>query len=162
MRITCHLSLGRERRDGQEAVFFAPPPAQRVDEEMDIKQYVPTGVSGLDHVLKGGFRRKGFYLLQGDPGSGKTTVALQYVLNRLKAGEPSLYITLTESREDLENAARSHGWSLDALEVCDLTKSAANLAGEPESSVFHPSETELGETTQLIFAAVDRVKPRHV
>src|SRR5262249_59939166 len=99
--------------------------------------------------------------VQGDRGSGKTTVALQYVSGRLRAGEPCLYITLTESRRDLENTCASHGWSLDGVEVCDLTQSAANLAGEPESSVFHPSETELGETTRAIFAAVEKARPRH-
>src|SRR4051794_11322990 len=126
---------------------------------MDEKQFVPTGVSGLDYVLMGGFLREGFYLLQGDPGSGKTTVALQYVLGRLEAGESCLYITLTESRRDLENTCRAHGWTLDGLEICDLTKSAANLVGEPESSIFHPSETELGETTKAIFGAVEKAKP---
>jgi circadian clock protein KaiC len=125
-------------------------------------KFVPTGVPGLDDVLKGGYLREGFYLIQGDPGSGKTTVALQYALARVKAGEPILYITLTESRRDLEMACLSHGWSLAGIEVCDLTKTAINLIGEPEASVFHPSETELGETTQAIFAAVERVKPRHV
>jgi circadian clock protein KaiC len=124
--------------------------------------FVPTGVPGLDDVLMGGFRREGFYLLQGDPGSGKTTIALQYALGRVAAGERCLYITLTESRRDLENACRSHGWSLDGIEICDLTKSAANLAGEPEMSVFHPSETELGETTRDVFAAVEKARPRHV
>lgn len=123
---------------------------------------VPTGVPGLDYVLLGGFVRDGFYLLQGDPGSGKTTVALQFARGRVAAGESCLYVSLTESRRDLENAARSHGWSLDGIAFCDLTRSAANLAGEPESSVFHPSETELGETTQAIFAAVEAAKPRHV
>jgi circadian clock protein KaiC len=123
---------------------------------------IPTGVPGLDYVLLGGFVAEGFYLVQGDPGSGKTTVALQFVLNRIKVGEPCLYITLTESRRDLENACDSHGWSLKGVEVCDLTRSAANLAGEPESSVFHPSETELGETTKAIFDAVNKAKPRHV
>lgn len=126
------------------------------------KQFVSTGVSGLDHVLMGGFVREGFYLIQGDPGSGKTTVAIQYARCRIEAGESCLYITLTESRRDLENACRSHGWSLDGIEICDLTRSAANLAGEPESSIFHPSETELGETTKAIFASVEKVKPQHV
>jgi circadian clock protein KaiC len=125
-------------------------------------QFVPTGVLGLDDVLMGGFLREGFYLVQGDPGSGKTTVALQYVLGRTTAKEPCLYITLTESRADLGNTARAHGWSLEGIEVCDLTKSAANLSGEPDSSVFHPSEIELGETTQAIFAAVEQAKPKHV
>ncbi len=126
------------------------------------KEYITTGVPGLDHVLCGGFLREGFYLLQADPGSGKTTVALQYILGRMREGETSLYVTLTESRADLENACDSHGWSLDGLELCDLTESAAGLIGEGKASIFHPSETELGDTTKAILAAVERVKPRHV
>jgi circadian clock protein KaiC len=125
-------------------------------------QFVSTGVPGLDHVLMGGFQSEGFYLIQGDPGSGKTTLALQFALSRIKLGESCLYVTLTESRKDLENAAHSHGWSLQGIEVCDLTQSAVNLAGETEASVFHPSDTELGEITQAIFEAVGRVKPDHV
>jgi circadian clock protein KaiC len=124
--------------------------------------FVPTGVPGLDHVLMGGFLREGFYLVQGDPGSGKTTLALQFVLGRKAAGERCLYISLTESRKDLDSACRSHGWSLEGVDVCDLSRSAANLAGEPESSVFHPSETELGETTQTVLAAVEKARPQHV
>ena len=128
----------------------------------DHRQYVTTGVPGLDQVLMGGFLRKGFYLLQGDPGSGKTTLALQFLLAREAAGERCLYITLTESLADLENACLSHGWGLDGLRVCDLTGSAANLAGEVEASVFHPSEIELGETTRAILAAVEEAKPDFV
>jgi circadian clock protein KaiC len=124
--------------------------------------FIPTGVPGLDYVLMGGFLREGFYLVQGDPGSGKTTVALQYLLGRKQAGERCLYITLTETALDLANACRSHGWSIDGLELCDLTRTAANLASESEASVFHPSETELGETTQAIIAAVRETRPQHV
>ncbi len=138
------------------------PPLPHDEAPLSHPKFVPTGVPGFDDVLTGGYLREGFYLIQGDPGSGKTTVALQFALARVKAGEPILYITLTESRRDLEMACVSHGWSLAGIEVCDLTKTAINLIGEPEASVFHPSETELGETTQAIFAAVERVKPRHV
>jgi circadian clock protein KaiC len=127
-----------------------------------VSSFIPTGVPGLDHVLMGGFLQAGFYLLQGDPGSGKTTVALQFIRSRVAAGDACLYITLTESRADLQRACDSHGWSLDGIAICDLTNSAANLAGEPESSVFHPSETELGETTKAIFDAVATTKPQYV
>lgn len=125
-------------------------------------QFVPSGVFGLDHVLMGGFLREGFYLIQGDPGSGKTTLALQYAISRTAAHEKTLYITLTESRRDLELTCQAHGWSLGGIEICDLSKSAANLSGEPESSVFHPSETELGETTKAILDAVTASDPQHV
>src|SRR3954465_12515102 len=117
------------------------------------REYIPSNVPGLDYVLMGGILREGFYLLQADPGSGKTTVALQYVLGRLKAGESCLYVTLTESRADLEDACDSHGWSIDSLEICDLTENAASMVGESKASVFHPSETELGDTTKAILAA---------
>jgi circadian clock protein KaiC len=128
----------------------------------DEKRFLSSGVGGLDYVLMGGLLREGFYLIQGDPGSGKTTLALQFVLARKAAGERCLFITLTESRSDLETACFSHGWSLEGVEICDLTKSAANLVGEVEASVFHPSETELGETTQAVLAAVDKAKPQNV
>jgi circadian clock protein KaiC len=78
--------------------------------------------------------------VQGDPGSGKTTLALQFVFGRKQAGERCLYISLTESRKDLENTCRSHSSSLDDLEICDLSRSAANVSGEPESSVISPEK----------------------
>lgn len=123
---------------------------------------VATGISGLDYVLLGGLIRGGFYLIQGDPGSGKTTLALQFVLAQLAAGEPCLYISLTENRRDLEGTCVAHGWSIDSIPLCDLTKSTASLAGELESTIFHPAEIELGETTRAIFEAVARAKPRHI
>ena len=123
---------------------------------------IPTGVPGLDQILIGGFARNGFYLVQGDPGSGKTTLALQYARGRTNAGELCLYVSLTETRQDLEDACASHGWTMEGVEVCDLSRSPANLSGQSEVSVFHPSETELGETTKAIIEEVERVKPKHV
>lgn len=123
---------------------------------------IPTGVPGLDHVLYGGFRREGFILVQGDPGSGKTTLALQFVIESRRRNEPVLYITLTESTKSLENTARSHGWSLEGLEIVDLTRAELGQLGDFEASIFHPSEVELGETTRKILAEVERVRPCHV
>jgi circadian clock protein KaiC len=129
---------------------------------MNSASKIPTGVPGLDNVLMGGLIPSGFYLIQGDPGSGKTTMALQYAIGRAKAGEKLLYVSLTETSKDLENAAASHKWSLKGVEICDLSRSDATLSGQTEVSVFHPSETELGETTQAIMAAVEKFKPQHV
>ena len=123
---------------------------------------IPTGVPGLDEVLIRGFRRNGFYLVQGDPGSGKTTLALQYARGRTEAKELCLYVSLTETRQDLDDACASHGWTMEGIAVCDLSRSPANIRGQSEVSVFHPSETELGETTKAIIAEVERVKPKHV
>jgi circadian clock protein KaiC len=134
-----------------------------VEPRDDENDYIPTGVPGLDYVLGGGFLREGFYLLQGDPGSGKTTVALQFLMEGARDGRRGLYITLTETRKDLERACRSHGWSLDTIEVSDLTRSDFNLSGgEGQYVIFHPSEVELGETTRQILAQVERVKPHQV
>jgi circadian clock protein KaiC len=120
----------------------------------------PSGVPGLDEILFGGFLRDGFYLVQGDPGSGKTTLALQYLHGRSTAGDRCLYVSLTESRQDLVNICESHGWSLAGIEVCDLVRPAT--AADSEPSVYHPSDTELGDIVKAIVADVDRVKPSHV
>jgi circadian clock protein KaiC len=128
---------------------------------MNSASKIPSGVPGLDNVLMGGLIPAGFYLVQGDPGSGKTTMALQYASGRAKAGEKVLYVSLTETSQDLENAAASHKWNLKGIDICDLSRSDANLNGQTEVSVFHPSETELGETTQAIMVAVEKFKPQH-
>jgi hypothetical protein len=98
------------------------------------KRFVPTGgVPGLDYVLHRGFLREGFYLVQGDPGSGKTTVAIQYARCWMEAKKSCLYITLTESRRDLSSACRSHGWSLDGIERRHRSLRPNEVRGHPSS-----------------------------
>jgi circadian clock protein KaiC len=119
-------------------------------------EMVPTNIEGLDSILLGGYRRAGFYLIQGDPGSGKTTLALQFIQGRLRAGERCLYVSLTESRRDIENTCRSHGWSIEGLELLDLTHS---LGDQTAVSVFHPADTELSDIMKIVRAETERVNP---
>ena len=130
--------------------------------ERTAKELVTTGVEGLDNVLLGGFLRGGFYLIQGDPGSGKTTLALQFMQSRLRAGDRCLYLSLTETRADLEAACRSHGWSLEGLEVREVTRSAANLEANSYASVFHPADTELSDITKTLLDEMQRIRPDYV
>lgn len=122
----------------------------------------PTNIQGLDNVLLGGFVKQGFYLVQGDPGSGKTTLALQFIYGRLLEGNRCLYVSLTESRRDLESTCRSHGWSLEGLELRDMARPSSALAEQSQVSVFHPADTELSEMTNVLVADVERVRPEFV
>ena len=124
--------------------------------------YISTGIPGLDTVLKGGFLTGGFYLLQGDPGSGKTTVGLQYLFKRAQEGDKVLYIALTESRRDMEMICNSHGWSLEKLELSDLVRASSNPVEQTKHSIFDPSETELGDLIKTIISEIERVGPSHL
>ena len=121
-----------------------------------------TGILGLDDVLNGGFIPHGLYLIEGDPGSGKTTLSLQYLLEGRKCGEKCLYITLSETKEELVAGAASHGWSLDGLEVIELLADDRELDGSNQVTMYHPSEVELTETTKKIMEAVERINPTRV
>src|SRR5215207_10180640 len=128
-----------------------------------VSERVPTGIIGLDFILKGGLPKNRLHLVEGNPGTGKTTLGLQFLLEGARRGEVGLYITLSESKEELASVAESHGWSLDPLEIQDLTDAGGDsLRDGSQYTVFHPSEVELDETTRLILAEVERVTPDRV
>ena len=105
-------------------------------------QLCRTGIPGLDDILAGGLPCNCFYLVQGDPGSGKTTLALQFLFEGLRHGEKVLYITLAETKAELERVARSHGWSLDGIPLVELSAIESLLQPEHQTTVFHASEVE--------------------
>ena len=118
-----------------------------------------TGVPGLDEVLQGGLLAGRLYLIDGNPGAGKTTLALQYLLEGVRKGESCLYVTLSETKDELLAGARSHGWSLDGIEIVELVSDDRELAGEHDLTMYHPSEVELSRTVQKVLDAVDRYRP---
>ena len=117
-----------------------------------------TGVAGLDDIVRGGLPRDRLYLILGAPGVGKTTLALQFLLAGAAAGEKCLYITLSETEDELRANAASHGWSLDGIHICEL-QPAENIRPEEQYTLFHPSEIELGDLSRAVFEAVERHKP---
>jgi len=121
-----------------------------------------SGIEGLDHILCGGFTPHRMYLLEGVPGSGKTTLALQFLFAGVAAGESVLYVSLSENMEELRSVADSHGWSLDGVHIRELLPQEETLAPQEQYTIFHPSEIELTETTAKILADVDALKPRRV
>lgn len=121
------------------------------------------GVTGLDDILVGGLSRGHVFLLEGNPGAGKTTIALQFLVEGAKLGERCLYITLSETESELRDGAASHGMELgDQVEVFELVPPESLLDPRQQQSLLYSSDLELGETTRMIFEAVDRVKPSRV
>jgi circadian clock protein KaiC len=121
-----------------------------------------TGIPGLDDILNGGLISDRLYLLDGEPGTGKTTLSLQFLLEGVRAGEKCLYITLSETREELLTGAASHGWSLDGLEIIELVADENELDADSQITMYQPSEVELSETTREVLEAVKRTNPSRV
>ncbi len=122
---------------------------------------ISTGVPGLDDILVGGLTPDRLYLLEGTPGTGKTTLALQFLLEGAARREPTLYITLSETGDELKAAAATHGWSLDAINVFELVNELG-LDADREQTILHPAEIELGETVKEVMARVDEIRPARV
>ena len=123
---------------------------------------VSTGCAGLDNILNGGFPLGRLYLIEGDPGAGKTTLALQFTREGVRNGERALYITLSESRADLAHAAQSHGLTLDNIEIVELLPNEGDLMPEQQYTVFHPAEVELNDRMQRIVREIQRVRPERL
>jgi circadian clock protein KaiC len=121
-----------------------------------------TGIPGLDYILGGGFPKERSYLIQGEPGSGKTTLGLQFLLEGVKQREKGLYITLSETKQELEQVACSHGWDIDRLSILDLTTLEQRIPVDATTTLFHPYEVELSETTKVILNEMERLKPERV
>jgi len=130
--------------------------------DLKVLNAISTGTAGLDTVLMGGLPPNRLYLLEGAPGSGKTTLGLRFLIEGARKGESVLYITLSETMEELQTVAQSHGWTLDGIDVFELSAIDEALSGARDQSVLHPWETELGDTIKLIQSIVEKTSPRRV
>src|SRR3954453_13427868 len=130
---------------------------------MTLLPRASTGVEGLDFVLGGGFACNRLHLLEGNPGSGKTTIALQFLMAGAAVGEAGIYVSLAETEQELRAGARSHGWTLDdKVEIFELVTPESVLDPEQQQSLLYSSDLELGETTRRMLDAIERLKPKRV
>jgi circadian clock protein KaiC len=121
-----------------------------------------TGIPGLDDVLGGGLICNRLYVVEGDPGAGKTTLATHFLREGARLGERCLYITLSETAEELTAGAASHGWTLDGIDLVEMVADASDLEADAQVTMYHPSEVELQTTTRRVLDAVERINPVRV
>jgi len=133
-----------------------------MNEETSSPVYLSTGIWGIDTILGGGLASDRLYLIEGEPGTGKTTMALQFLLEGAKKRETVLYITLSETTKEIEAVAASHDWSLDNVHIHEVIPSESTLDPEQQYTIFHPSEVELSTTTKDLIAAIENIKPVRV
>jgi circadian clock protein KaiC len=133
-----------------------------VSPESSSDRIAKTGIEGLDDILSGGLSRGRLYLVEGIPGSGKTTLAMQFLLEGARRGESVLYITLSETAEELQSVAKTHGWDLSGVQVRELLPDEDALETEQQYTMYHPSEVELASTTKMILDDVERLKPSRI
>src|ERR1700759_4497012 len=134
-----------------------------MDAPAELLPRASSGIAGLDEVLEGGWARNRLHLLEGSPGTGKTTIALQFLMQGAAQGEAGIYVSLAETEQELRDGARSHGWEVDRLvEIVELVPPESALDPQQHQSLLYSSELELGETVQRLFEAIERLKPMRV
>jgi circadian clock protein KaiC len=128
----------------------------------DAAQVASSGIAGLDDIMRGGFPRECMFLIAGSPGTGKTTLAMQFLLEGIRRDETCLYVSLSETRAEIEKVAQTHGWDLSKIHISELVPSEHNLSADSQLTVFSPSELELGETTEALIVAADQCRPQRL
>lgn len=136
--------------------------SQRSSQASPASDRCPIGIEGLDNILGGGLARDCSYLIQGDPGSGKTTLALQFLLEGVERGERVFYVSLSETRDELLKVAKSHGWSLEQISLMELSAIEQLLRPEAQTTVFRSSEMELTKISKLLIDKAEKMRPRRV
>jgi circadian clock protein KaiC len=130
-----------------------------------MKSTIPkctTGIPGLDDILGGGLPKNCLYLIDGNPGVGKTTLALQFLLEGLRLKERCLYVTLSETKAELESVVESHNWSLAGVNIIELSAIERAISNKGQNTMFQSAEVELNQLSKLLLEEIDRIQPARI